>query len=59
LDKLGAAERREALAMIYRTTGLDADQVVATSAHTGEGRTEIAEAMMSLLDAPAWREPAP
>lgn len=57
IDKLGTAARRDALAMIARTTGLDPEQVVASSAHTGEGRTEIAEAVMSLLDAPAWREP--
>ncbi|MCC6317878.1 MAG: YihA family ribosome biogenesis GTP-binding protein [Gemmatimonadaceae bacterium] len=55
VDKLGAASRREALRVIERVTGLDADQMVPCSAHTGEGRTEIAEAMMSLLDAPAWR----
>lgn len=59
IDKLGKVEREEALRMIHRTTGLDADQVVPCSAHTGEGRTEIAEALMSLLDAPAWREPVP
>ena len=59
IDKLGTADRKEALALIGRTTGLDPDQVVPCSAHTGEGRTEIAEAVMSLLDAPAWREPTP
>jgi GTP-binding protein len=59
IDKLGKVDREEALRMIQRTTGLDADQVVPCSAHTGEGRTEIAEAVMSLLDAPAWREPVP
>ncbi|MGQ0647758.1 MAG: ribosome biogenesis GTP-binding protein YihA/YsxC [Gemmatimonadaceae bacterium] len=55
VDKLGAAARRGAMDLIARTTGLDPAQMVACSAHTGEGRTEIAEALVELLDAPAWR----
>ena len=54
VDKLGAVARRESVALIHAVTGLDPEQTVVCSAHTGEGRTEIAEAMMGLLDAPAW-----
>lgn len=57
VDKLGTAARREALAAIQRAAGLDDDQLVPCSAHTGEGRAEIAEALVSLLEAPAWRAP--
>lgn len=58
VDKLGATARREALALILRRTGLDESQVVPCSAETGEGRDEIAAALVDLVQAPAWRADA-
>jgi GTP-binding protein len=55
VDKLSSVERPPALARIMEMTGLDDAQVVACSARTGEGRTELAEALVSLLGEPAWR----
>jgi GTP-binding protein len=55
VDKLGKAARREALDLILRRTGLDESQVVPCSAETGEGRDEIAAALVDLVQAPAWR----
>ncbi len=55
MDKLSpkeAAGRAQALA---RRFGVDEDQVVATSANTGRGRDELAETLVSLVEAPAWR----
>ena len=57
VDKLGTAARREAIGRIMQATGLDPEQVVACSAHTHEGRDEIAGAVASLVEAPAWRRP--
>ncbi len=56
-DKLSRAAGAESLAKIIETTGADADQIVTCSATTGVGRTEIAEALNSLLGAPAWVPP--
>jgi GTP-binding protein len=53
IDKLGAAERARRVGEISRRLGLDADQVVAFSAVTGEGRDELAEAIEQLLAKPA------
>ena len=38
-----------------RVSRLDADQVIAFSAVTGEGRNELAEAVESLLAQPSWK----
>jgi GTP-binding protein len=55
IDKLGTAARRAALDRIMRATGLDPSQMVPCSSETGEGRQEIAEALVDLLAAPPWR----
>jgi GTP-binding protein len=57
IDKLGKQARQAALSGILSATGLDDEQVIPCSAHTGEGRDEIAEAIVTLLDAPPWRRP--
>jgi GTP-binding protein len=57
IDKLGKQARQTALSGILSATGLDEEQVIPCSAHTGEGRDEIAEAIVTLLDAPPWRRP--
>ena len=58
VDKLNARDRRERLAAIMQATGIDEDQMVACSAHTHEGRDELAEAVASLVSQPAWRRDA-
>jgi GTP-binding protein len=58
VDKLGTAARREAIERIVRSTGLDDAQVVPCSAHTGEGRAEIAEALVQILETPPWKPEA-
>ena len=55
IDKLGKVERQASVSRIHIATGLDPEQTVPCSAHTGEGRSEIAAALVTLLDAPAWR----
>ncbi len=52
VDKLGTEARKTAIARILRATGLEADQVIPFSAHTGEGRHEIAEAIVQLVQLP-------
>jgi GTP-binding protein len=59
VDKLSKRERAERLAAIMEATGIDPDQMVACSAHTHEGRDELAEAVASLISQPAWRRDAP
>jgi GTP-binding protein len=55
IDKLGATERRKQLAALPLLVGVDAEQVIAFSASTGEGRDELAEAIESLLEQPSWK----
>ncbi|MGH7621834.1 MAG: ribosome biogenesis GTP-binding protein YihA/YsxC [Gemmatimonadaceae bacterium] len=54
-DKLSARERARRVADLSAALGLDAEQVIAFSAVTGEGRDELAEAIEGLLAQPAWR----
>lgn len=55
VDKLGNAQRRERLKAVIDTIEVDESQVIASSAHTGQGRNELAEAVASLVSQPAWR----
>lgn len=55
VDKLGTAQRRERLTAVLDTIEVDESQVIASSAHTGQGRNELAEAVASLVSQPAWR----
>ena len=57
IDKLGKQAREEALKRILLRTGLDPEQVIPCSAHTGEGHTEVAEAIVALIEAPPWHKP--
>ncbi len=58
VDKLGAGERRERIAAVTGAIGVDPSQVIASSAHTGAGRHELAEAVAELVSQPAWRREA-
>jgi GTP-binding protein len=55
VDKLSGAERAASMTRILEVTGLEETQVVACSAKTGEGRDELATALVALLGEPAWR----
>jgi GTP-binding protein len=54
VDKLGTRARTERLAAIRESLGLDEEQIVAFSAHTGQGRDELAAAIVQLIEQPAW-----
>jgi GTP-binding protein len=55
VDKLTPTERRKQLAELPLRLGVDAEQVIAFSASTGEGRDELAAAIESLLEQPSWK----
>jgi GTP-binding protein len=55
IDKLKSAEASARPAEIARLLGVDEEQVIAFSAVTGEGRDELAAAIVALIDAPSWR----
>jgi GTP-binding protein len=55
IDKLSATERRKRLAQLPLLVGVDAEQVIAFSAATGEGRDELGAAIESLLEQPSWK----
>ncbi len=50
-DKLSKAMAEERAAAISRALALEADQVIPFSAHTGEGRAELLEAIAGLVGA--------
>lgn len=56
VDKLKRSERGATLAALAQQLGIDDDQVIPFSAHTGEGRDELAQAIVSVLAQPSWRE---
>ena len=49
-DKLTATERRKALEKIPARLGVDADQVLPVSAHSGAGIEELLETLGGLLE---------
>ncbi|MEO7083644.1 MAG: ribosome biogenesis GTP-binding protein YihA/YsxC [Gemmatimonadaceae bacterium] len=55
IDKLPKAQRAQQIFEISRDLGLDAEQTIAFSAVSGEGRDELAEAIESLLAQPSWK----
>ncbi|HEX4469559.1 MAG TPA: ribosome biogenesis GTP-binding protein YihA/YsxC [Gemmatimonadaceae bacterium] len=55
IDKLSATQRRARIRELVDNLGVAEDQVIPFSAVTGEGRDELAEAVMSLVVQPAWR----
>lgn len=57
-DKLPRAQVAGRIAAIAAQVGLDTEQCLAFSAHTNVGRDELAEAVVSLIAAPPWRDAA-
>ncbi|HJU64950.1 MAG TPA: ribosome biogenesis GTP-binding protein YihA/YsxC [Gemmatimonadaceae bacterium] len=55
IDKLKRPAAAERPAELVRQLGLDGDQVIPFSAVTGEGRDELAAAIVALVEAPSWR----
>jgi GTP-binding protein len=51
LDKFGPRAGAERVAGLTADLGLDPDQVIGVSAHTGQGRDDLAGAIMSLVAA--------
>jgi GTP-binding protein len=49
IDKLKAAERAPRIDALAREAGIDIDQIIPFSAVTGDGRDEIAEAIVGLI----------
>jgi GTP-binding protein len=49
-DKLTKADARESVANISRVLALEPDQVIQFSAHSGEGRMELLEAIAQLVE---------
>lgn len=54
-DKLTAHATATRVVQLAAALELDPEQMVTVSAHTGRGRDELAEAMVELLESPAWR----
>lgn len=58
IDKLTAAKRKSRIAALVDALETSEDQVIPFSAVTGEGRDELAEAVVALVEQPAWRATA-
>ncbi len=56
VDKLGRVARAKRITELCKSYGVDEDQVIPFSAHEHIGRDELAEALMSLLEAGPWRD---
>ncbi|MCU0615778.1 MAG: ribosome biogenesis GTP-binding protein YihA/YsxC [Gemmatimonadaceae bacterium] len=56
IDKLRARERDERLQALTDHLGVDPEQLMPFSSVTGEGRDDLAEAVVSLCAARSWRE---
>jgi GTP-binding protein len=56
VDKLSKAERTQTLAALAAQLGIEDEQLIPFSARTGEGRDELAQAVVSLLAQPSWRD---
>ena len=52
-DKLGAMKRQETVEKLVKELGVEPNQVIATSAESGEGREALLESVASLLGAEA------
>jgi GTP-binding protein len=57
IDKVPRREVGPRLAAIASAIGLEDAQMIPFSAVTGEGRGELAEAILSLIAQPSWRAP--
>jgi GTP-binding protein len=58
VDKLSSTHRAARIAALSDQLQVPSDQVIPFSAVTGEGRDELAEAVVALVEQPAWRERA-
>ena len=58
VDKLQKREVPARVAALADVVGTSEEQIIPFSAHTGEGRDELAAAIVSLVGEPAWREAA-
>ena len=58
IDKLTASQRKTRVAALVDALETNEDQVIPFSAVTGEGRDELAEAVVALVEQPAWRASA-
>jgi GTP-binding protein len=59
IDKISKPERGKQIFEISRDLGLDAEQTIAFSAVSGEGRDDLGEAIESLLAQPSWKTVTP
>jgi GTP-binding protein len=57
IDKLGASKVKERMRALAIALQLDEEQMIGFSATTGEGRDELAEALVELLAQTAEQEP--
>ena len=55
IDKLTRTQRERRIADLMSDLGADEAQAIPFSAETGEGRDELAGAVASLVEQPAWR----
>jgi GTP-binding protein len=55
VDKLSRTERNEKLAALGPQLGVEEEQLIPFSSRTGEGRDDLAQAVVSLLAQPPWR----
>ena len=56
VDKLSKSERAQTLASLAERLGIEEEQLIPFSARTGEGRDDLAQAVVSLLAERSWRE---
>jgi GTP-binding protein len=56
VDKLRARKRATRLSATAAQLELDEEQIVPFSSVTGEGRDELAAAIVALVQQPGWRE---
>ena len=55
VDKLRRAEATARVGTLADALGVDAEQMIPFSAVTGQGRDELAAAIVALIDTPPWR----
>lgn len=56
VDKLRASEVDLRVSALAREVGVEADQIILFSSTSGRGRDELAEALVTLLSQPGWKE---
>jgi GTP-binding protein len=55
VDKLSRAKRGPTLAALAAQLGVEDEQLIPFSARTGEGRDDLAQAVVAILAQPSWR----